>query len=52
MVKKGRPLTEGERQDVVIHVRVTPELAGKVDRRRGLISRAEWVRDQIKKGLK
>lgn len=50
-MKKGRPLTEGEPMDYVLRVRLTARMAAAIDARRGRLSRAQWARNQIKKGL-
>lgn len=50
-MKRGRPLAAGEPQVVVIKARVTERVAERIDEAKGGSTRAEWVRQQIEKGL-
>ena len=52
MMKRGRPLVDGEPKSEVIKVYVTGADAQKVDKKRGTKSRSEWARDLIRKELR
>ena len=49
MRKVGRPQVEAEPREVEVRLRITKTLAARLDSRRGLVTRADWVRELIRK---